>query len=271
MKVLVNLLACFALAASVGCAGKAREKADAPAATGDTAKTDTAASKAANSDAAQAASADDWDDVAAVEVSDPIEPVNRGIFWFNHQLYTYVAKPFSTAYKFVFPDLVRKGIRNAYENVRFPVRFVNHTLQGRLDRTAKETGRFVVNSTVGVGGLMKPADKIPALADVPKSDTGQTFAKWGVPHGPYLVFPVLGPSSCRDLVGTAGDTALNPVAWLGLLFGGAGWTTAVSAPSGAHGVPDQMDRYDLATKDALDPYVAARTGYIQYRDAAAQR
>jgi len=214
-----------------------------------------------------AAAEGDWDDVAEVKVHDPIVPVNRGVFWFNHQLYTYVAKPFASAYKFVFPDIARKGIRNAYDNVRFPVRFVNHTLQGRLDRTAKETGKFLVNTTAGVGGLMKPADKIPALADVPKADTGQTFAKWGVPSGPYLVFPVLGPTTCRDLVGTAGDTALNPIAWIGFLFGGAAWTTAVSAPSGAHSVPDQMDRYDLATKDALDPYVAARTGYVQYREA----
>lgn len=264
------LLGFIALVASVGCAGKAREKADAPAATATSSATAPAPDKTDKGNAS-APAADDWDEVAEVKVSDPIEPVNRGVFWFNHQLYTYVAKPFSTAYKFIFPDLVRKGIRNAYDNVRFPVRFVNHTLQGRLDRTAKETGRFLVNTTAGVGGLMKPADKIPALTDLPKADTGQTFAKWGIPHGPYLVFPVLGPTSCRDLVGTAGDTALNPVAWLGFLFGGATWTTAVSAPSGAHGVPDQMDRYDLATKDALDPYVAARTGYMQYREAAAKR
>ena len=182
-----------------------------------------------------------------------------------------MAKPFSTAYEFVLPDLVRRGIRNAYDNVRFPVRLVNHTLQGRLDRTAKETGRFLVDTTAGVGGVMKPADKIPALADVPKADTGQTFGKWGIPHGPYLVVPVLGPTTSRDLVGTAGDTALNPVAWLGLIFGGAGWTTAVSAPSGAHGLPDQMDRYDMATKDALDPYISTRTGYMQNRKAAVER
>ena len=245
-----------------GCAGKGRDvEREQPAPTGKSAQT------TSDGKATAGASEDDWDDVAEVKVSDPIEPANRGVFWFNHQLYRYVAKPFYAAYRFVFPDIVRKGIGNAYDNVRFPVRFVNHTLQGRLDRTAQETGRFVVNTTAGVGGLMKPADKIPALADVPKADTGQTFAKWGVPHGPYLVFPVLGPTSCRDLVGTAGDTALNPIAWLGFLFGGAGWTTAVSAPSGAHGVPDQMDRYDAATKDSLDPYIAARTSYIQYRDA----
>ena len=210
---------------------------------------------------------DEWDDVAEVKIHDPIEPVNRGIFWFNHQLYTYVAKPFSKAYKFIFPDLVRRGIRNAYDNVRFPVRFVNHTLQGRLDRTALETGKFLVNTTAGVGGLMTPSDKIPALAEVPKVDAGQTFSKWGIPQGPYLVFPVLGPTTCRDLVGTAGDTVLNPISWLAFIFPGAGWTVAVSAPSGAHSVPDRMDTYDMATKDALDPYISARTGYVQYRNA----
>ena len=214
---------------------------------------------------------DGWGDSATIEVHDPIEPFNRGIFWFNHQLYTYVAKPFSSAYEFIFPELVRRGIRNAYDNLRFPVRFVNHTLQGRLDRTAKETGKFVVNTTAGVGGLMKPADKIPALAEVPPADAGQTFAKWGIPHGPYLVFPVLGPTTSRDLVGTAGDTVLNPVSWLAFIFPGAGWTVAVSAPSGAHTVPDRMDTYDLATKDALDPYISARSGYIQYRKAQVEK
>lgn len=252
-----RLLPCLLVALLSGCAARVKEPA-APAAP-------------AGKTAIAAAGEDDWDDAAEVKVHDPIEPVNRGIFWFNHQLYTYVAKPFSTAYEFIFPDLVRRGIRNAYDNVRFPVRFVNHTLQGRLDRTAKETGKFVVNTTAGVGGLMKPSDKMPALAEVPRADTGQTFAKWGIPHGPYLVFPVLGPTTCRELVGTAGDTALNPLSWISLLFPGAAWTVGVTAPGGAHTVPDQMDTYDAATEDALDPYISARTGYIQYRNAAAQR
>jgi phospholipid-binding lipoprotein MlaA len=251
-----------------GCASREKAPPDSPAApTGKSVAT----AKGSVPAEAGAAGDDDWDDVAEVKVHDPIEPVNRGIFWFNHQLYTYIAKPFSAAYKTVFPEVIRKGIRNAYDNVRFPVRLVNHTLQGRLDRTAQETGKFLVNTTAGVGGLMTPADKIPALADVPKADAGQTFAKWGIPQGPYLVFPVIGPTTTRDLVGTAGDTVLNPVSWLAFIFPGAGWTVAVSAPSGAHSVPDRMDTYDMATKDALDPYISARTGYIQYRNAQTKK
>ncbi len=265
MNTLRSLVAVLFLVALAGCAGRSGESATEVAPTGKASVSGRAAVALSSSDE------DDWDDTADVKVHDPIEPVNRGVFWFNHQLYTYIAKPFSTAYEFIFPDLVRRGIRNAYDNVRFPVRFVNHTLQGRLDRTVQETGKFVVNTTAGVGGLMKPSDKIPALADVPRSDTGQTFAKWGVPHGPYLVFPVLGPTTCRELVGTAGDTALNPISWLSLLFPGAAWTMGVSTPAGTHSVPEQMDTYDTATKDALDPYISARTGYIQYRNAAAER
>lgn len=214
---------------------------------------------------------DDWDSVDEVKVHDPIEPTNRGIFWFNHQLYTHIAKPFSTAYKFILPEPVRHGVRNVFDNLRFPVRFVNHTLQGRLDRSGLETGKFLVNSTAGVAGIMKPSDKMPALAEVPRADTGQTFAKWGIPHGPYIVLPVLGPHTAREVFGTAGDTVLNPISWLAFIFPGAAWTVAVSAPSGAHGLPDQMDTYDAATKDALDPYISARTGYIQYRNAVADR
>jgi phospholipid-binding lipoprotein MlaA len=265
MNTLRSLVAVLFLVVLAGCAGRSGESATEAVPTGQA----SASGKAVV--ALSASDEDDWDDTADVKVHDPIEPVNRGVFWFNHQLYTYIAKPFSTAYEFIFPDLVRRGIRNAYDNVRFPVRFVNHTLQGRLDRTVQETGKFVLNTTAGVGGLMKPSDKIPALADVPRSDTGQTFAKWGVPHGPYLVFPVLGPTTCRELVGTAGDTALNPISWLSLLFPGAAWTMGVSTPAGAHSVPEQMDTYDTATKDALDPYISARTGYIQYRNAAAER
>lgn len=214
----------------------------------------------------------DWgDDGATVEVRDPMEPMNRSIFRFNDHLYRYVAKPFSRAYEFIFPDLARRGIRNAYENVRFPVRFVNHTLQGRFDRGAMETGRFLVNTTAGIGGLMTPSDKIPALADLPKADTGQTFAKWGISRGPYFVVPALGPSTPRELAGTIGDAALNPLSWLGLIIPGAAWTLAITVPDSAHKVPDQMHAYDTATEGALDPYISTRTAYIQLRDAAAKR
>lgn len=214
---------------------------------------------------------DTWDDEADIEVSDPYEGFNRAIFSFNHALYTVLIKPVSKTYDFLVPELLRRGIHNAYENVRFPVRLVNHSLQGKFDRAARETGKFIVNSTLGVGGLMTASDKFPALAETPVSDTGQTFAKWGIPSGPYLVLPLLGPSGVRDGLGAAGDAALNPVSWVAFIFGGAVWTVAVSAPDSAHRWPGQMDQYDTLTKDSLDRYIAARTAYIQYRRGVMKR
>ncbi len=214
---------------------------------------------------------DDLDEYDVVEIADPIEPVNRAIFSFNHVLYKGVLRPASKGYEFIVPSLVRKGIHNAYENVRFPVRFVNHALQGKFDRAGREFEKFLVNSVLGVGGLMKPSDKFPSLAGVPAASTGQTFSKWGIDHGFYFVIPVLGPSSARDTVGLAGDGVLNPVSWVAFVFGGATWTVAVSSPDTVRSWPDQMDQYDTVTKEAVDRYLAARSSYVQYRKALKER
>lgn len=259
MNRLFLFAACVALFVAGGCAGKVREQASQPATVG-------------HADSGKSVVSEDvWDEEADVKVSDPFEPMNRAIFSFNHGLYLVVIKPVSKAYDFIFPELLRRGIHNAYNNVRFPVRLVNHSLQGKFDRAAKETGKFLVNTTAGIGGLMTPADKIPALAEVPVSDTGQTFAKWGIPPGPYLVLPLLGPSGVRDGIGAAGDAGLNPVSWVAFIFGGAVWTVAVSAPDSAHRWPLQMDQYDTMTKDSLDHYIAARTAYIQYRQGVEKK
>ena len=214
---------------------------------------------------------DEFQEYDAVLVSDPLEALNRATFLMNHGIYTVILRPVSKGYKFLVPELVRDGIHNVYENVTFPVRLVNHTLQGKFERAGKEAGKFVVDSTVGIGGLWHPSKKIPALANLPRPDTGQTFAKWGIGNGPYLVLPVLGPSTARDTVGMAGDYALNPVNWVSFIFGGATWTIAITTPNTVRSLPPRMDQYDATTKDALDRYLAARTAYIQYRNAVAER
>ena len=116
---------------------------------------------------------------------------------------------------------------------------------------------------------MRQSDRIPSLADVPAADTGQTFAKWGIDHGVYIVLPLLGPSSLRDTVGLAGDYVLNPVNWVTILYGGYAWTIAFPSTNTLRALPDQLGRYDSATKNALDRYLAARSSYIQYRREAA--
>jgi phospholipid-binding lipoprotein MlaA len=215
---------------------------------------------------------DDLDEYSNVAtIADPAEPVNRGTFWLNHQLYNYVLRPFSKAYEFVLPSPARKAIHNVFENAEYPVRVVNHALQLEFKRADLETRKFVVNSVAGVGGILRVSDRVPELANVPSADTGQTFAKWGIGHGAYVVLPVLGPRSVRDTVGMAGDYALNPVSWLS--YGGVTGATAlaISGPSAARNVNSRMNLYDAATRDAIDPYIAVRTGYIQYREQAASK
>ncbi len=247
------------------CAGAAKKQEATPAVAA------TKNAQPAETSAAGAAAEDDLDEYAVLEVYDPIEPVNRGLFGINHYLYKGVIRPVAKGYQFIIPKFMRTGIRNAYLNVKFPVRLVNNALQGDLPGAGKETEKFLVNTVLGVGGVMTPSDKFPALAELPPADTGQTFAKWGIPHGPYVVLPILGPNSVRDTVGVVGDAALNPLSWIGFIFGAGYWTLAVTTPDTVNSLPDRMDAYDAMTKEALDPYVSARTGYMQYRKATAER
>lgn len=208
---------------------------------------------------------DEFDEYATAPVSDPLEPLNRATFTLNHGIYMVLLRPVSKVYQTIVPKPVRTGVHNAYENVKFPVRFVNNTLQGNFKRTGQETGKFLVNTVAGVGGIMQPAERIPALANIPPADTGQTFAKWGIGHGPYLVLPLLGPSSARDTVGLAGDFALNPVTWVTFVYGAYAWTIAIPAANTMRSLPNQLAQYDAATENSVDAYLSARSAYIQYR------
>jgi len=215
---------------------------------------------------------DEYSDVALI--ADPIEPVNRGIFWVNHQFYRYILKPVSRTYDAILPKPVRKGVYNVFDNLEYPVRFVNDLLQCKFQRAGKETGKFVVNSTAGVAGIMKVSDRIPALTDVPPEDTGQTFAQWGIGHGPYIVLPLIGPKSLRETAGFAGDVALSPVTWVTFgVIGGLGGATslAVNYPNTARSMNGRMSAYDAVTKDAVDPYLATRSGYVQSRKQAVSK
>lgn len=208
----------------------------------------------------------EYNDVATI--ADPLEPLNRVTFWVNHQLYRYVLKPVSKTYDTVLPKPVRTGVYNVFDNLEFPIRFVNDTLQLKFKRAGLETEKFLVNSVAGVGGIMRVSDRIPSLNDVPSADTGQTFAKWGIDQGIYIVLPAIGPRSLRDTVGLVGDYALYPVTWITFgAFGGLSGasTFAVSSPDTARTLHGKMSTYDTLTRDTLDRYLAVRTAYIQNR------
>jgi phospholipid-binding lipoprotein MlaA len=211
---------------------------------------------------------DEYAHVASV--ADPIQSVNRVIFSVNHQLYRFIIRPISKTYDTVIPQPVRTGIFNVFDNLEYPDRVVNDLLQWKLKRAGYESEKFGVNSTVGLAGIVKVSDHIPYLADLPRPDTGQTFAKWGIGHGFYIVLPVLGPKSLRDTFGLAGDTALSPVFWVSIFSPAAVWIPAVTIPNSGRTLHDRLNAYDAATKNSVDPYLSARSAYIQNRNQAAK-
>lgn len=229
---------------------------------------------------ASTTSADDeyagFEGVPEEKVRDPLEGFNRAMFKFNDGLTTVVLRPLAKGYAYVVPRPVRTGVSNFFANVRFPVRFVGALLQGKLKRSVQETGKFLVNTTAGVGGLIRVSDHVPSLADVPVEDIGQTLGVWGIPAGPYLVIPVLGPSDLRDLVGSAGDYALYPGNWysVGIVdhkYLSDGVNYGLRATDGVNRLPKAVDAYDQMKADAVDPYIAMRNGYISYRAAAVKQ
>jgi len=235
-------------------------------------KTAIAPAKSKTASAPTKASAkDDLDEYAVVDIADPLEGLNRATFWLNDKLYLVIFRPISKGYEAVVPKPARNGIYNAFENVKFPVRFVNCALQGKFKRAGLETEKFLVNTVGGVGGLYRLSDKVPSIANLPDEDTGKTLAKWGMGHGAYIVIPFLGPSSVRDTVGLAGDYALNPVNWGYFSPGKHDWTMIPPAANTLRALPIQLAGYDDAKQGSIDHYIAIRSAYVQYRDEAVKK
>jgi len=196
-------------------------------------------------------------------ISDPIESFNRAMFYFNDKLYFYFLKPVAKGYSFVVPEPARERIGYGFYNLRFPIRFVNDVLQAKFKYAGVELGRFVVNTTVGLLGLFKPADKISFLAEEPPAkDTDLTFGKWGIGKGFYVVWPFFGPNTARSTVGLVGDFFLLPKT-----YGDPDWgSLSRKAEEQLNDVSLRIGDYENVKENALDPYVAIRNGYIKYRD-----
>lgn len=140
-----------------------------------------------------------------IDRHDPWEPMNRGIYRFNSNFDRRVWVPVLRGYRFVFPPIVRRGFSNFFANLDQITIFGNSVLQLSPRKTAGTLGRFVVNTTVGIGGLLDPASRFGLFSY--NEDFGQTLGHYGMGPGPYLMLPILGPSSLRDTAGTIVDTA----------------------------------------------------------------
>ena len=142
---------------------------------------------------------------------DSFEVVNRVMFAANDALDRAIAKPVARAYVAVVPDPLERGIANVFDNLNELTNAANSGLQGKLDGMGYSTGRFVINATLGIGGLFDVAETVFNLPPQEREDFGQTLAVWGVAEGPYLMLPLLGPSSVRDVPAKIIDSFTNPL------------------------------------------------------------
>ena len=145
---------------------------------------------------------------SGAKTKDCFEKVNRAVFSFNMGLDKVIFKPVAKGYSHL-PGPIKTGIKNATNNVSYFVQIPNQFLQGKFKSGAKDTGRFLINTTVGIFGFFDPASKI-GLSKNQNEDYGQTLGSWGVSHGCYVVLPVLGPTTLRDSVGKVGNVFLDP-------------------------------------------------------------
>jgi len=190
---------------------------------------------------------------------DPWERMNRATYRFNDTFDKAIARPVARGYRRVTPHLVQTGVSNFFDNLEYPVVMVNDLLQGQFMPFLSDTGRLLLNTTVGIGGLMDPA----TAAGLEKNDRdfGQTLGKWGARTGPYLVIPFLGPSDLRDAVGRVGDEYCNPRHYIRNSYVDYGLWLVRAIDRRARLLDAQS-----ALDSAYDPYAFLRNAYLQHRD-----
>jgi phospholipid-binding lipoprotein MlaA len=286
MRLQILMIVCFALGLG-GCAGNAKSTK-----TQDNAETDSEAQIAESIDGPifkdQGSRNDFFDpfdesDQTQTKEYDPLEPVNSAVFEFNYRVDKYVVKPSAKVYNFFIPPDVQQSVSNVFHNIRFVPRFLNNLFQAKLQGAGIELSRFLINSTLGVGGLFDPA-KIMFELETPQEDLGQTLGTYGVPPGPFLMIPFLGPFTLRDGIGFIGDTFLDPFNWLVLpifeiadaprllqhdptinyarLGMSGGETVNLRALS--------LEKFQGVEEGTLDLYGAVRNAYLQQRLNAIQ-
>jgi phospholipid-binding lipoprotein MlaA len=197
----------------------------------------------------------------AKPVPDPLEKFNRAMFKLNDKLYYVLWKPVATIYAAYIPCGVRSCIRNAFDNIKMPVRFLNNLLQCKPQRAGNEVKRFVINSTLGMGGFFDVAQTHFNMKEYDE-DFGQTLAVWGLNHKFFLNLPILGPSSGRDTIGRAVDIFTSPLFYMPMDFG---VSAGIRGGEIVNFTSLNIGEYEDFKKSAVDPYASMRDAYIQYR------
>jgi len=198
--------------------------------------------------------------------NDPIEPFNRTMYSVHQGIDRAVLRPVAVGYRRAVPQPVRTGVRNLLGNLRTPVILANDMLQGEPRRAGDTLGRFLINSTLGVGGIFDVAESWFGVRGH-SEDYGQTLAVWGLGEGAYLFIPILGPSNPRDLTGFGLGIAGDPLTWVGQ---GVAVDVLTGTRVGATVVDTReslIEPLDAVERESLDSYATLRSAYCQRRNA----
>lgn len=193
---------------------------------------------------------------------DPLEPVNRAVYAFNDKAGQYVLKPIARGYVYITPAVVRRGVSNFFDNLFYPKTIVNDLLQAKFTQTASDTGRLLLNTTAGLGGILDVATEVGLVRH--NEDFGQTLGYWGVGEGWFLMLPLLGPSDNRDLIGAGADQFTNVSFYLpgrdDVYVYSANGLNLINTYAG-------LLSTDKLLHEQFDPYLFVRTAYLQRRQS----
>lgn len=201
---------------------------------------------------------------SSVEINDPLEPFNRTIYAINGVIDGLVMKPLAITWRLVLPQPVRDGAGNVLSNLKSPVTFANHLLQGEPKRAATSLGRFLINTTLGILGIFDAASELGLPGE--ETSFNETLGVWGVNTGPYLILPILGPSSFRHVAGMGGDYLMQPYNYYfnGDHRHGDSWVPiAITGVNAVHQRNLVLESVDDVVDNSADPYATFRSAYFQ--------
>jgi phospholipid-binding lipoprotein MlaA len=196
---------------------------------------------------------------AKKDARDPFERVNRATYKFNDTVDRAVLKPVAKGYKKVTPGFVQTGVSNFFNNLEQPTVIVSDLLQAKFKGAFSDTGRFLMNTTIGLGGLLDPATA--AGLDKNDEDLGQAFGKWGIGPGPYLMVPLFGPSDLRDGIGAVGQVYTDPLHYVER----DAWRYGINGV-GVINLRAGLLETDQALANTFDRYAFIRNAYLQRRE-----
>jgi len=211
---------------------------------------------------------DEWDiDSEPFLVYDPYEKYNRFMFNANDKLYRHVFVPLSKGYDFLVPKKIQGSANNFIRFASTPKRFFNNLFQKKPKSALVEFGRFMINATAGIGGLFDPAERVFGLQERPE-DFGQTLGYYGMGPGPYIIWPVIGPSTSREVIGLGVDYAFSPFTWFSIYdVEPEDGFRAISVVKRVNNYSYSVrDSYGRVVKSAIDPYIALQNAFIQNRN-----